>query len=94
MMKRRDQPPPTWQSDLGSDAPARYQPRARVTKEDRTNITFFLARTTHTKLKEMALARNLSLQQLLAVAVDEFLARAGGDTFKETDAPKPNGEQK
>ena len=37
-------------------------------------MTFFMAVSTHKQLKRIALERNTSLQQLVAEAVDQWLA--------------------
>jgi hypothetical protein len=40
-----------------------------------TNMTISMSRGTAARLREIALAQNTSMQQLLTVAVDEWLAR-------------------
>jgi hypothetical protein len=49
--------------------------------KDKVAATFYVPRPTHKRLKEMALARSTSLQQLLEEAVDEWLQRAGEPPF-------------
>jgi hypothetical protein len=85
---KRNQAPRDWQNEMSTGASEerlRYQPTKKLHKAHQTNITFFLARSTHARLKQMAQERNLSLQQLLAVAVDKLLAEAGEPTFKVKD---------
>ncbi|MGO9171838.1 MAG: hypothetical protein ACLP7P_07715 [Rhodomicrobium sp.] len=50
------------------------KPRGRLENTE-TNMTFFMPRTTAARLKEIAIAENTSLQQLIAVAVGEWLDR-------------------
>ncbi len=50
------------------------KPRGRLENTD-TNMTFFMSRTTAARLNEIAAAENTSLQQLIAVAVGEWLDR-------------------
>ena len=50
------------------------KPRGRLEDTD-TNMTFSMSRAAAARLKEIAIAENTSLQQLLAVAVGEWLAR-------------------
>jgi hypothetical protein len=50
------------------------KPQGRLENSD-TNMTFSMPRGTAARLKEIAIAENTSLQQLIAVAVDEWLAR-------------------
>jgi len=49
--------------------------------KDKVAATFYIPRPTHKRLKEMALARSTSLQQLLEEAVDQWLQRAGEPPF-------------
>jgi hypothetical protein len=42
-----------------------------------TNMTFSMSRGTAVRLKEIAIAENTSMQDLLTAAVDEWLARRG-----------------
>jgi hypothetical protein len=68
---------PTWQAE---------QRVKTAPDKKKTNITFFLALSTHKRLKEIALERNTSLQQIVAQAVDEWLAReADGAVYKPKD---------
>jgi hypothetical protein len=50
-------------------------------ERDKVAATFYIPRPTHRRLKEMALARSTSLQQLLEEAVDEWLGRSGEPPF-------------
>ena len=50
------------------------KPRGRLDSAD-TNMTFFMSRGTAARLKEIATVENTSSQQIVAVAVDEWLAR-------------------
>lgn len=50
------------------------KPQGRLENTD-TNMTFSMSRGTAARLKEIAIAENTSLQQLLTVAIDEWLAR-------------------
>jgi hypothetical protein len=50
------------------------KPRGSLEGTD-TNIAFSMPRATAARLKEIAIAENTSLQHIIAVAVDEWLAR-------------------
>ena len=50
------------------------KPRGRLEDTD-ANMTFSLSRGTAARLRQIATAENTSLQQLLTVAIDEWLAR-------------------
>jgi hypothetical protein len=50
------------------------KPQGRLEDTD-TNMTISMSRGTAARLREIALAQNTSMQQLLTVAVDEWLAR-------------------
>lgn len=63
-------------------AQPRVTPKARA--RGKTNITYFVEIGTHRRLKELALARDTSLQQLLDEAVDEWLARQLEDPIKSS----------
>jgi predicted transcriptional regulator len=60
------------------------KPKGRLENTD-TNMTFSMTRGTAARLNEIARAENKSLQQLLAIAVDEWLARRS-DSFDATAA--------
>ncbi len=49
----------------------------RVRSEKKTNITYFVSIATHRRLKQRALDRNTSLQQLLDEALDAYFAQQG-----------------
>ena len=75
-------------SDLQSTLGKVAAPRATKVAEtrgqperDKVAATFYIPRPTHKRLKEMALARSTSLQQLLEEAVDEWLGRSGEPPF-------------
>ena len=61
------------------------KPKGRLENTD-TNMTFSMPRGTAARLKQIALAENKSLQELLAIAVDEWLARRP-DAFETAAAP-------
>ena len=61
------------------------RPKGRLENTD-TNMTFSMPRGTAARLKQIALAENKSLQELLAIAVDEWLARRP-DAFETAAAP-------
>lgn len=69
----------------------RYTPMPRISAKTRekgkTNMTFFMSLSTHRALKELAHARGISLQQLVAEFVDKGLAEAGEAPFKSKDDP-------
>ena len=48
------------------------------------SMTFFIPRPTHERMRAIALGRNTSLQQLVAEAVDEWLAKRGEPPFEPT----------
>jgi len=50
------------------------KPQGRLENTD-TNMTFSMSRGTAARLKQIAIAENISLQQLLTVVVDQWLAR-------------------
>jgi hypothetical protein len=50
------------------------KPKGRLEDTD-TNMTFSMTRGTAARLKEIALAESTSVQRLITVAVDEWLAR-------------------
>jgi hypothetical protein len=50
------------------------KPQGRLENTD-TNMTLSMSRGTAARLKEIAIAENTSLQQIITVAVDEWLAR-------------------
>ncbi len=50
------------------------KPRGRLENTE-TNMTFSMSRATAARLREIAAAENTSMQQLLDVAVGEWLAR-------------------
>jgi hypothetical protein len=50
------------------------KPQGRLENTD-TNMTFSMSRETAARLKEIARAENTSLQQLLSIALDDWLAR-------------------
>jgi hypothetical protein len=50
------------------------KPRGRLDSTD-TNLTFSMSRGTAARLKEIATVENTSLQEIVAVAIDEWLAR-------------------
>jgi hypothetical protein len=50
------------------------RPQGRLDSTD-TNMTFSMSRGTAARLKEIATVENTSLQQLVTVAVDEWLGR-------------------
>jgi len=60
------------------------KPKGRLENTD-TNMTFSMTRGTAARLKEIALAENTSLQEILAIALDEWLARRS-DGFENTAA--------
>jgi hypothetical protein len=53
------------------------RPRGSL-KDTDTNMTLFMSRETAARLKEIAIAENTSLQQIITVAVDDWLARHSG----------------
>lgn len=57
----------------------------RGKREGQTNMTFFMAISTHKALRELANTRGVSLQQLVAEFVDKGLAEAGEAPFKLRD---------
>ncbi len=64
------------------------QPRLkkdRGKREGQTNMTFFMAISTHRALRELANMRGVSLQQLVAQFVDRGLSEAGEAPFKLRD---------
>jgi hypothetical protein len=65
------------------------KPKGRLENTD-TNMTFSMSRGTAARLKEIAIAENKSLQQLLAIALDEWLARRP-DAFETEAAPASCG---
>ena len=50
------------------------KPKGRLENTD-TNMTFLMTRRTAARLKQIALAENKSVQELLAIAAGEWLAR-------------------
>jgi hypothetical protein len=50
------------------------KPQGRLENTD-TNMTFSMSRGTAARLKEIAVAENTSMQQLLTIAVEEWLVR-------------------
>ena len=88
-MTKAPRKPAGWEKELedvgGATERDVYVAKPRVISEKKTNITFFLARSTHTRLKQLALERNTSLQQLVAEAVDNWLAGQSEPTFKAKD---------
>ncbi len=50
------------------------KPQGRLEHTD-TNVTFSMSRGTASRLREIAIAENTSMQNLLTVALDEWLAR-------------------
>ena len=77
--------PERYKEELGEESTRRKtlkaQPLVNVDAK-KIGMTFFMAPTTHTRMKELALARKTSLQQLVAEAVDEWLANQGESEFK------------
>jgi hypothetical protein len=65
------------------------KPKGRLENTD-TNMTFSMPRGTAARLKEVALAENKSPQQILAIALAEWLARRS-DAFEATAAPASLG---
>jgi hypothetical protein len=61
------------------------KPKGRLENTD-TNMTFSMPRGTAARLKEIALAENKSVQELLAIAVGEWLA-SRPDAFVTAVAP-------
>lgn len=61
--------------------PLQAQPRGEPSK-GKYSMTFFLPRPTAMRMKAIALDRNTSLQQLVAEAVDEWLAKRGEPPFQ------------
>lgn len=53
------------------------KPRGRLENTD-TNMTFFMSRETAGRLNEIALAENTSLQNIITIALNEWLARHSG----------------
>lgn len=54
-----------------------HQPKTRTKGADKVAMTVFAPRETHEKLRELAAARQTSLQQIVAAAVDLWLMREG-----------------
>jgi hypothetical protein len=73
----------------GQDEREEYKPtpriKAKAHEKGRTNMTFFMSISTHRRLRELALMRGISMQQLVAEFVDKGLAGAGEPTFKFKD---------
>jgi hypothetical protein len=61
------------------------KPQGRLENTD-TNMTFSMSRGTAARLKEIAHAENMSLQQLLSIALDEWLDRRS-KSFETKVAP-------
>lgn len=57
------------------------KPQGRLENTD-TNMTFSMSRGTAARLKEIAIAENTSMQQLLTIAVEEWLGRLDGSGLK------------
>lgn len=51
-------------------------------EKKKASMTFFIPRPTHERMRAIALSRNTSLQQLVAEAVDEWLAKNGEPPFQ------------
>lgn len=66
-------------------ATPRLKQSDRGKREGQTNMTFFMAISTHKALRELANTRGVSLQQLVAEFVDKGLAEAGEAPFKLRD---------
>ena len=62
-------------------APLTAQIRGEPSKA-KYSMTFFMPRPTARRMKAIALERNTSLQQLVAEAVDEWLAKRGEPPFE------------
>lgn len=77
--------PDKYKDELGEEGTKRKtlkaQPRVNVSA-NKIGMTFFMSPATHTRMKEMALSRKTSLQQLVAEAVDEWLANQGEPEFQ------------
>ena len=91
-MSKKPERTPDWERQLSSDAELRPQfkagaprPHGKRAMNGQSNITFFLAISTRNRLKEIALARGTSLQQLLAEALDDWLANNGEPGYKFKD---------
>lgn len=57
------------------------QSRLKADGEADVSATFFIPRPTHKRMREIALDRNTSLQQLMAEAVDLWLKTNGEGPF-------------
>lgn len=72
--------------DGANDERPLYEPKSRVDmhpkRKDRINMTFFMSVATHGRLKALALERNTSLQQLVAQALDKWLAEQAEPPFE------------
>lgn len=66
-------------------ASPRLKQKDRGKREGQTNMTFFMAISTHKAIKELAATRGVSLQQQVAEWVDRGLAEAGEAPFKVRD---------
>ena len=73
--------------------PARVKAAQRVRSQNRTNITYFMSRTMHQKLKRAAVDHNTSLQQLLDEAVDLLFAEYGLGPLEPWHAKSDRGEE-
>ena len=75
-------------SDVGQQpgfTPIPRMKKERGKREGQTNMTFFMALSTNTALKVLAMTRGISMQQLVAEFVDKGLAEAGEAPFKVRD---------
>lgn len=50
--------------------------------KDRVGMTFYMSPATHKRMKDIASERQTALQQLVAEAVDEWLARQGEPAYE------------
>jgi hypothetical protein len=55
---------------------------SRVKRTDKIGMTFYMSPATHTQMKELALGRKTSLQQLVAEAVDEWFLRQSEPAYR------------
>ena len=73
---------------VGAEEQKRFeaQPKSKKSKnKTQINMTLWMARSTHKALTGIARTRDISLQQLVAVAVDRVLAEEGEEPFKQKD---------
>jgi hypothetical protein len=61
--------------------------KQRVKGKDKVGMTFFMSPATHARMREIAFARQTSLQQIVAQAVDEWLAKEGEPPFEYKAQP-------